>query len=111
MSYKLKPLLTTKYTIEKQLKANNEKLRETVTCDRGIALEITLTKTNGGIKIKPLKYEPFWVLRYQTAKGYIFRMILVNYFIAHPKQYLLINEQAKSSMIQFYNDTKQIIGM
>ena len=79
--------------------------------DGGIALEITLTKTNGEIKVESLKYEPIWVLRYQTGKGYIFRLIQVNDFIANPEKYPLVNNQHKNSMMLFYNDTKDIIGM
>ena len=77
--------------------------------DGGIALEITLTKNNG-VKIESLTYEPIWALRYQTGKGYIFRLIQVNDYIVHPEKYPLINEQHKTDMMLFYNDTKKIFG-
>ena len=77
----------------------------------GIAVEMTLTKTNDGVSIQSFGYEPFWVLRYQTGAGYIFRLIPVNDFIANPAQYPLVNKQDNDLIMQFYNDTKDIIGM
>lgn len=77
----------------------------------GIALEITLTKTGRAIELQSLKYEPVWVLRHNTPKGNVFRLIPVNDFIASPERYSPVNGNDKNSIMQFYNDTKSITGM
>ena len=79
--------------------------------DGGIALEITLTKTDSIINTESIVYEPFWVLRHQTGRGYVFRIIRINDFIANSEKYPLINKQDGNRMMQFYNDTKNIIGI
>ena len=78
--------------------------------DGGITLEITLTKNDSTVAVHAIGYEPFWVYRYPENKVSVFRLIRINDFLARPERYPPISEQDKKLMMQFYEDTKRIIG-
>ena len=75
----------------------------------GITLELTLTKTDSLVTLQSIGYEPFWVYRYPVNKVPVFRLIPVNDYLEHPEHYPAISENDKKLMLQFYNDTKEII--
>ncbi len=78
--------------------------------DGGITLEITLTKTDSAVNMLSYHYEPFWVYRYPENKVSVFRLIRINDYLQNPERYPAMNDQNKKLMMQFYDDTKKIIG-
>ena len=78
--------------------------------DGGITLEVKLTKTDSMVTIQSIAYEPFWVYRYPENRVSVFRLIRINDYLKNPERYPVINERDKKLMMQFYDDTKRIIG-
>ena len=78
--------------------------------DGGITLELTLTKTDSVITLHSIGYEPFWVYRYPENRVSVFRLISINDYLKQPERYPAIGENNRKLMMQFYNDTKKIIG-
>ena len=78
--------------------------------DGGITFEITLTKTDSTVTVQSIGYEPFWVYRYPENRVSVFRLIRINDYLVNPERYPVISEQDKKLMMQFYDDTKKIIG-
>ncbi len=78
--------------------------------DGGIALEVTLTKTDSIVALQSYNYEPFWVYRYPLNKVSVFRLIRINDYLQRPELYPTVNDQNKKLMMQFRDDTKKIIG-
>ena len=78
--------------------------------DGGITLEMTLIKTDSVTSIQSMNYEPFWVYRFPENNVHLFRLIRINHYIEYPESYPAISEKNKEVMMQFYNDTKKIIG-
>jgi poly-gamma-glutamate synthesis protein (capsule biosynthesis protein) len=79
--------------------------------DGGITLEVTLTKTDSILTLHSVDYEPFWVYRYLENKVSVFRLIRINDYLQHPERYPTISDQDRKLMIQFYDDTKEIVRM
>jgi poly-gamma-glutamate synthesis protein (capsule biosynthesis protein) len=78
--------------------------------DGGITLEVTLIKTDSVITVHSFGYEPFWVYRYPENKVSVFRLIRISDYLQHPEHYPAISEKDRKLMMQFYDDTKKIIG-
>jgi len=78
--------------------------------DGGITLEMTLTKTDSVVAIQSIGYEPFWVYRYPKNGVSVFRLIRINDYLEYPENNPAISENDKKLMMQFYDDTKKIIG-
>ena len=78
--------------------------------DGGITLEVTLTKTDSIVTLHSVGYEPFWVYRYPVNRVSVFRLIRINDYLERPERYPALSEQDKKLMMQFYDDTKKIIG-
>ena len=78
--------------------------------DGGITLELTLTKTDSVVTVHSIGYELFWVYRYPENGVSVFRIIRINDYLKHPERYPVISESNKKLMMQFYNDTRKIIG-
>ena len=77
--------------------------------DGGIALEVTLTKTDSTFAVSH-DYESFWVHRYPAKEDvYLYRMILLKDYLNDMESYSAISEKDKSLMMQFCDDTKKII--
>jgi len=79
-------------------------------CDGGITLELTLTRTDNVVTIHSIGYEPFWVYRYPENRVSVFRLIRINDYLQYPEKYPVISEKDRKLMVQFYDDTKKIIG-
>jgi poly-gamma-glutamate synthesis protein (capsule biosynthesis protein) len=77
--------------------------------DGGITLEVTLTKTDSIITLQSIGYEPFWVYRYPENKVSVFRLIRINDYLQQPERYPAISDKDKKFMMQFYDDTKEIL--
>jgi poly-gamma-glutamate synthesis protein (capsule biosynthesis protein) len=76
--------------------------------DGGIALEVVLTKTEGVVSLLSHNYESFWVHRYPEKNVQLYRIIPVNTYLSNPEDYS-IGDENKKQLMQFYNDTKDII--
>ncbi len=79
--------------------------------DGGITLEVTLTKTDSIVTLQTIGYEPFWVYRYLENKVSVFRLIRINDYLQYPERYPAISDKDKKLMLQFYDDTKGIVGI
>jgi len=77
--------------------------------DGGITLEVTLTKTDSAVALHSIGYEPFWVYRYLYNNVSVFRLIRVNDYIEHPERYPAISANDQKLMMQFYEDTRNIV--
>ncbi len=77
--------------------------------DGGIMLDVTLTKTNGMVRLDSYRYEPFWVHRYPDKDIQLYRIIPILGYIGNPEFYSPINDDDKKMMMQFYEDTKRIV--
>jgi poly-gamma-glutamate synthesis protein (capsule biosynthesis protein) len=76
----------------------------------GITLDLTLTKTDSIVTLHSIGYEPFWVYRFPVNRVSVFRLIRINDYIEHPERYPAISETDKKTMMQFYDDTRIIMG-
>ncbi|MDR3094419.1 MAG: CapA family protein [Bacteroidales bacterium] len=74
----------------------------------GIALDITLVKTDSTVRIASCGYEPFWVHRFRDNKVSVFRLIPVNDYLLHPENYTISNDN-KQMLMQFYDDTRALL--
>lgn len=77
--------------------------------DGGIALDVTLTKTNGATQLHSYTYEPFWVVRFPNKGVQIYRMILESDYLDNPEQYDFVSNESKKKIIEFFDDTKKIV--
>ena len=78
--------------------------------DGGIMLEVNLTKTNGIVNLDSYRYEPFWVRRYPERGVQVYRLIPVIDYQNNPGCYPKMNVMEENELMQFYNDTKNIIN-
>ena len=76
----------------------------------GLTLELTLTRTDSLISLQSIGYEPFWVYRYPENRVSVFRLIRISDYLRYPERYPVISEKDRMLMMQFYDDTKKIIG-
>ena len=76
--------------------------------DGGIALEVTLTKTDSVINLSHT-YEPFWVHRYPDKNVQLYRMILLKDYFNNPDAYFSESEKDRKLLLEFHEDTKKII--
>ncbi|MDR1666717.1 MAG: CapA family protein [Bacteroidales bacterium] len=74
----------------------------------GIALDVTLVKTDSVVHIASCAYEPFWVHRFHDGKVSVFRIIPVNDCLRHPEKYKLDAESARQ-LHQFSDDTRMLL--
>ena len=77
--------------------------------DGGITLEVTLTKTDSIVSIHHFGYEPFWVYRYPQGGVSLYRIIPVNQYVENPELFPALSENNERLLMQFFNDTKEII--
>ena len=77
--------------------------------DGGIALDVTLVKSDDGVQLHSHTYEPFWVVRFPDRGVQIYRMISQSDYVANPGQYDSMSSENKRKMIEFFDDTKQIV--
>jgi poly-gamma-glutamate synthesis protein (capsule biosynthesis protein) len=74
----------------------------------GIAIDITLVKTDSVVHIASCGYEPFWVNRFRDNKVSVFRLIPVNGYLRHPENYT-ISEENRKMLMQFCDDTRLLL--
>lgn len=74
----------------------------------GIALDVTLVKTDSTVRIASCGYEPFWVHRFRDDKVSVFRLIPVNDYLQRPENYT-ISDENKKMLMQFYDDTRALL--
>jgi poly-gamma-glutamate synthesis protein (capsule biosynthesis protein) len=74
----------------------------------GIALDVTLVKTDTTTRIAFCGYEPFWVHRFRDKTTSVFRLIPVNDYLQRPENYT-ISDENKQMLLQFYNDTRALL--
>ena len=77
--------------------------------DGGIMFEVTLTKTDGIVNMNNYRYEPFWVHRYPEKGAQLYRLIPIIDYLSNPERYPVMSLNDKKMLMQFYNDTKEII--
>ena len=78
--------------------------------DGAAIFEVILEKHEGKTRLISTGYEPFWVNRYNDAKGRIvYRVIPVNDYIKNPEKYELSKNQ-KDLITQFNEDTRQTLS-
>ena len=77
--------------------------------DGGIMLDVTLTKTNGIVRLNSYRYEPFWVHRFPENGVPVYRMIPVFDYLSNPDRYPFVPVADENLLLQFYKDTRGIL--
>ncbi|EPG73450.1 bacterial capsule synthesis protein [Leptospira fainei serovar Hurstbridge str. BUT 6] len=78
--------------------------------DGGIVLNFSLSKETGKLSITDIFYEPIWVYIDRTgSKGPKFRLLPVRKYLKNDQPRKL-PEAAFQRMLQFYKDTKEVLG-
>jgi len=77
--------------------------------DGGIMLDVTLTKTDGIVRLNSYRYEPFWVRRYPEKGVQVYRLIPVMDYLSDPDRYPDLSIEDEKLLLQFYRDTKIIM--
>lgn len=76
----------------------------------GISLDVTLIKTGDKVNLHAYDYRPLWVYRYPIGGAQAYRLIPADDYIRTPERYPALNAENKRLIMEFYEDTKHIIG-
>ena len=77
--------------------------------DGGIMFDVTLNKTGDIVSLDSYSYEPFWVRRYPEDGVHVYRLIPIIDYLSNPECYPAMSAWEEKELLQFYNDTREII--